>query len=41
MVKERIKTTCPHCLGEIDVTAYVNYGLARGIKSTKVRRAHA
>jgi len=26
MVKERIKTACPHCGNELDVTSYVEYG---------------
>jgi len=28
MVKELIKTTCPHCDAVLDVTAYVEYGKA-------------
>jgi len=26
MAKEQIKTTCPHCNAELDVTAYVKLG---------------
>jgi len=33
MDKERIKTACPHCGDELDVTAYVEYGRKLAIEN--------